>query len=194
VLKRSFGVLVIAAVLVACSSAGASVAPSASTASEHDRSPAPTSASPAPSASTVSERELLATFDALAELPGFQVGGLTPAGDEVLVYWHGELGPEAKAAVDEASRHGVVVNVISVPYSYDELREIAGPLVEALAAKGIETEGYQIGDPFDVIAVWGTALDGSAEARRAAEEIAADILPPDLRFAIIASPGPAVLL
>ena len=167
-LKRSFFALAIAAVLGACSSAGAV---------------------PAPSESAVSEGDLLATFDVLAELPGFQGGGLTEEGDEVRVYWKGEFGPEAQAAVDEANRRGVVVNVVAVSYSFDELREIAGPLVEALAAKGIQTEGYGVGD--DEIAVWGIALE-SAAARRVAEDIAADILPPNLRFAIIASPGAVV--
>jgi hypothetical protein len=190
VLKGTFGVVAVAALLVACSSAGAPPAPSVSTVSEQDRYPS--SAGPAPSASTVSERELLATFDVLAELPGFQAGGLSAEGDEVLVYWKGEFGPEAQAAVDEANRRGIVVNVVSVSYSYDELRKIAGPLVEALAAKGIETEGYTIGDPFDTITVWGRDLDESAEARRVAEDTAADLLPPDLRFAIITSPGELV--
>jgi len=194
VLKRPFGVLAVAVLLVACSSVGAPTAPSASTPStpstpsEQDRSPSPTDAHPTPSAETVSEDELLAVFDVLAELPGFQVGGLTPEGDEVLVYWKGELGPEAQAAVDDASRRGIEVNVIRVTYSYDELRAIAGRLGKALEAKGIELQGYEIGDPFDEIAVWGRALDGSAELRRVAEETAADVLPPDLKFAIVPSP------
>jgi hypothetical protein len=193
VLKRSFGILAIAAVLVACSSAGAPSAPSASTVSEH---PSPTDAGPTASASTVAEdvldreRRLLPTVDLLSELPGFQVGGLTPEGDEVLVYWKGEFGPEAQAVVEEANRRGIVINVVSVSYSYDELRKIAGPLVEALAAKGIETEGYTIGDPFDTITVWGRDLDESADARRVAEDTAADLLPSDLKFAIITSLGP----
>lgn len=138
------------------------------------------------------ERRLLPTFDVLAELPGFQVGGLAAEGDEVLVYWNGEFGPEAQAAVEEANRRGIVVNVIPVPYSYDQLRKIAGPLIDALAAKGIETEGYTIGDPFDEIAMWGSALDKSAELRRLAEDTAADVLPPDLKLVIITSPGPVV--
>jgi hypothetical protein len=140
----------------------------------------------------VSERELLATFDVLAELPGFQVGGLTAEGDEVLVYWKGEFGPEAQAAVEEANRRGVVVNVVSVSYSSDELRKIAGRLGDALAAKGIQLDGYRIGDPFYKITVWGSALDESADARRVAEDTAADVLPSDLKLAIITSPGPVV--
>jgi hypothetical protein len=145
--------------------------------------------------STVSERErsrdalLDPTFDVLAQLPGFQVGGLDPKLDEIVVYWNDEFGPEAQAAVDEADRRGVPVNVVSVSYSYDELREIAGPLVDALAAKGIELEGYRIGDPFDEIAVWGHALDESADARRVAEDTAADTLPSDIKLAIITGPG-----
>ena len=81
----------------------------------------------------------------LAQLPGFQVGGLDPKVDEIVVYWKGEFGPEAQAAVDEAGLRGVPVNVIPAPYSYDELRTLAGPLVEALAAKGIALDGYQSG-------------------------------------------------
>jgi heat shock protein HslJ len=154
----------------------------------------PATTSPAPSKSTVSERELLATFDVLSVLPGFQVGGLTPDGDEVLVYWNGEFGPEAQAAVKDASRRGVVVNVIPVPYSSDELRKIAGALGKALAAKGIDLEGYRIGGTFDAIVVWGSDLDESADARRVAEETAADILPADLRFAIERSPPDGVFL
>lgn len=151
-------------------------------------------ASPAPSESTVSERELLATFDVLSELPGFQGGGLTPDGDQVLVYWNGEFGPEAQAAAKDANRRGAVVNVIPVPYSFDELRTIASTLGKALAAKGIDLQGHQIGGPFDAIVVWGSDLDASADARRLAEETAADVLPADLRFAIITSPGPLIPL
>ena len=194
-LKRSFGVLAIAAVLVACSSAGASPAPSESSVSEHDRYPPSAGARPAPSESTVSEHDryrdslLSPTFDVLAQLPGFQAGGLEPDVDEMVVYWKGELGPEAQAAVEESNRRGVVANVIPVPYSYDELRRIAGPLIEALVAKGIETAGYTIGDPFDEIAMWGHALDKSPELRRLAEDTAADVLPPDLKLVIVPSPG-----
>jgi hypothetical protein len=188
VLKRSLGFLAIAAVVVACSSAGAFPARPESNVSERDR-PSSARALPAPSMSAVSEAELLATFDSLAELPGFQGGGLTPEGDEVLVYWNGQFGPEAQATVEEAHRRGVEVNVVPVSYSFDELREMAGSLVEALAAEGIETEGYGIGP--DEIAVWGIALE-SAAARRVAEDTAADLLPSDVRFAIIASPGAVV--
>jgi hypothetical protein len=85
-----------------------------------------------------------------------------------------------------------VVDVVSVSYSFAELRQIAGRLGEALAAKGINLDGYQIGDPFDKIAVWGSALDESADARRVAEDTAADLLPSDLKLAIVTSPGPVV--
>jgi hypothetical protein len=140
------------------------------------------------------ERRLLPTFDLLSELPGFQDGGLTPEKDEVLVYWKGELGPEARAVVDDASRRGIVVNVVLVRYSLDELREITGRLSKALAAKGIELEGFRVGDPFDTITVWGADLDESAHARRVAEDTAVDLLPSDLKFAIITSPGPVTPL
>lgn len=137
------------------------------------------------------ERRLLPTFDLLSELPGFQVGGLDPDPkvNGVFVYWNGEFGTEAQAAVEEANRNGIAVNVVSVPHSYDDLLKIAGPLIDALAKVGSQPQGFRIGDPFDEIAVWGSALDQSAEARRIAEESATGILPPDLRFAIVASPG-----
>ena len=140
------------------------------------------------------ERRLLPTFDLLSVLPGFQVGGLTPEGDEVLVYWNGEFGPEARAIVADANRRGIVVNVIPVPYSFDELRMFAGRLGEALAAKGIDTQGWRLGDPFDAIVMWGPELDQSAELRRLAEETAADVLPPDLRLVIIVSPSPVLVV
>jgi hypothetical protein len=200
VLKRSFGVLAIAAVIVACSSPGAPLAPSASTVWEQGRYPSAATARPALSESTVSapdldrERLLLPIFDALSEQPGFQVGGLDPDPNVngVVVYWKGEFGPGAQAVVEEAKRRRVVVDIVSVPYSFDELRKIAGRLVDALAAKGITLDGYQIGDPFDTITVWGSALDESADARRGAEDIAADLLPSDLKLAIVTSPGPVV--
>jgi hypothetical protein len=197
VLTRSFGVLAIAAVVVACSSAGTPSAPSASNVAEHA---SPTNAAPTASGSTVSDHDLYRdsllnpTFDVLSELPGFQAGGLEPDRDEILVYWHGEFGPEAQAAVAEAESRGVPVNVIFVPYSYDQLRKIAGRLVSALSAKGIDIQGRTIGDPFDVITVWGSALDESAELRRLAEDTAADVLPSNLRFAIITSPPTPLLL
>ena len=163
-LKRSIGVVAIAAVLVACSVQGAR------------------------------ERLLLPIFDALSEQPGFQVGGLDPDQqvNGVVVHWKGELGPAAQAIVKDAQRRGIVVTVIGVSYSYDQLREIAGRLGVALSAKGIDLDGYRIGDPFDEIAVWGTDLDTSADARRVAETIAADVLPPGLRLVIVPSPGPAI--
>jgi hypothetical protein len=147
-------------------------------------------------ASSLSEREryraslLSPTFDVLERQPGFQVGGLAPDADEIVVYWKGEFGPEAQAAVDEAKSRGLVVRVIWVPYAFDELRVIAGHLGEALAAKGIEIDGYEIGGPFDQITVWGTALNESAETRRIAEETAAEVLPTDVTLVIITGPGP----
>lgn len=149
-------------------------------------------ASPVPTKLAVSERELLATFDVLSELPGFQVGGLTPEGDEVLVYWHGEFGPQAQAAVNDAARRGIVVNMVAVPYSSEQVRTMATTVGTALGAKGINVEGYRF--DVDAVVVWGTALDASAEARGVAEDIAADILPDDLRFAIERSPEPVVPL
>jgi hypothetical protein len=107
----------------------------------------------------------------------------------MVVYWKGELGPEAEAAIKQAGVRGVRVNVVSVPYSYDELREIAGPLADALADEGIELDGYRIGDPFDEIAVWGSDLDESGESRSIAERTAAAILPANVSFSIVASPG-----
>ena len=82
--------------------------------------------------------------------------------------------------------------VVSVSYSFDELRKIAGRLGEALEAKGIKLDGYGIGDPFDKITVWGSVLDESADARRVAEATAADLLPWDPKLAIVTSPGPVV--
>ena len=200
VLKRSFGVLAISAVLVACSSAGVPLAPSASTVWEQDRYLSAANARPALPESTVSEpdldreRLLLPIFDALSEQPGFQVGGLDPDSkvNGVVVYWKGEFGPGAQAIVEEANRRLVVVDVVSVPYSFDELRKIAGRLGEALAAKGIKLDGYGMGDPFDKITVWGRALDESADARHVAEATAADLLPWDLKLAIVTSPGPVL--
>jgi hypothetical protein len=84
VLKRSLGVLAVAVVIVACSSAGAPLAPSASNVWEQGRYVSTATAHPAVSESTVSEpdldreRLLLPVFDALSEQPGFQVGGLHP--------------------------------------------------------------------------------------------------------------------
>jgi hypothetical protein len=72
------------------------------------------------------------------------------------------------------------------------LRQIAGPLVESLAEKAIAVDGYGIGDPFDEITVWGMDLERSADARRVAEETAADLLPSDLRLRIVMSPDPLV--
>lgn len=107
----------------------------------------------------------------------------------MLVYWSGAFGPEAKMAVDEASHRGVAVNVVAVPYSYEGLRKIAGPLVEALAAKGIDLEGYRIGDPFDEIVVWGSSLENSSDAKQIARDLAADLLPSDLRLSIVSESG-----
>jgi hypothetical protein len=63
------------------------------------------------------ERRLLPTFDLLSELPGFQVGGLDPDPkvNGVFVYWNGEFGTEAQAAVEEANRNGIAVNVVPFP-------------------------------------------------------------------------------
>jgi hypothetical protein len=149
-------------------------------------------------ASTVSERErhrdglLDPTFDVLAQQPGFQAGGLDAEVDEIEVFWNDQFGPDAQAAVEEAESRGVAVDVVPVPYSFDELREIAGRLGDALAAEGIELDGYRLGDPFDEVTVLGSALDGSAEARRIAEDTASEVLPPDLRFGIVTSPDALV--
>jgi hypothetical protein len=170
-------------------------APPPSSAPEQDRGPSSTDAVPAASAPTVSEdvldreRRLLPTLDLLSELPGFQVGGLALQGDEVFVHWNGEFGPEAQAIVEDANRRGIVVKVIPVPYSIDELHEMAARLGQALAAKGIDIGGWRLGDPVDEIVMWGTELDQSAELRRRAEDIAADVLPPDLKLVIVGSPG-----
>ena len=163
-LKRSIGVVAIAAVLVACSTQGAR------------------------------ERLLLPVLDALSEQPGFQAGGLDPDQhvNGVVVYWKGEVEEAAQAIVRDARRREIAVTVIGVSHSYDELREIAGRLVLALSAKGIELDGYRIGDPYDEIAVWGTDLDTSADVRRVAEAIAADVLPPGLTLAILPAPAPAI--
>jgi len=146
------------------------------------------------SAAEPSWGDLDPTFDLLAQQPGFQVGGLGPTGRAIVVYWSGDFGPDARAIVADSHRHGVPVSVLHVPYGYDALREIVGPLGAALAAKGIALDGYRIGDPFDEIAVWGRALDTSADARRVAEDTAADLLPSDLRLTIITSPEASVLM
>jgi hypothetical protein len=193
-------VLTLAAIVVAActtaaepSSSVAATEPAASTTPTEP--PASESLDPG---SSVSEREryrdslLDPTFDVLAELPGFQSGGLAPDVDEIVVYWHGEFGPEAQAAAAEAESRGVPVNVIYVPYSLDELRAIAGQLMKALVAEGIQPEGYTIGDPFDEIVLWGDVFDRSPEARSTAEEIAAELFPADLSLTFIPSPGEIV--
>jgi hypothetical protein len=148
--------------------------------------------------STVSEHELYRdrlltpTFDVLSQQPGFQVGGLDPDVDKIVVYWNAEFGVKAQGAVDEAKSRGVDVEVRTVPYSYEELRVHAGRLVEALAAQKIELEGYRIGDPFDEIAVWGSGLDNSAVEQRTAQDIASRVLPTDLRIVFSATPPEVV--
>jgi hypothetical protein len=199
-----------------CVAPGTSSAIPAARAGEASSSPArpvdPSrdASSPAPSAdasasdvsdpeSTVPEREryraalLDPTFDVLEKQPGFQAGGLDPIVDEIVVYWKGQFGPGAQAAVEEANRRGVEVKVIPVSHSYDELRIIAVRLLGALNAKGIEVEGFGIGgDPFDQVSMWGRSLDTSTDTRTVARDIAADVLPTDVRFVITPSPGEVV--
>ena len=134
------------------------------------------------------------TFDVLAEQPAFQDGGLDADVDAIVVFWKGEFGTDARAALAEANARGVVVRVVWVPYSYQELREIAGRLVDALGARDIEIEGYATGDPFDTITVWARTLDKSSETRRIAEDTAAEVLPPDMDFVITTSAGRLVSL
>ncbi|HET7182923.1 MAG TPA: hypothetical protein VFI15_11885, partial [Candidatus Limnocylindrales bacterium] len=152
--------------------------PSSSPAIAHSEVPQPTISEQ----ELARERLLLPVFDALSQEPGFQVGGLDPDlnVNGVLVYWSGEFGPEAQAIVNDAKARGIVVTVISVMYSLDELRTIAGQFGTELAAKGIELDGYRIGDPFDQIVVWGADLDESADARRVAKALATNTFPPGL--------------
>ena len=152
--------------------------------------PSPAAAGPADSdpdlPSGVSERELERdrlldpTFDVLAALPGFQDGGPHPDRDVIVVYWYGEVGFEARVAIAASEHRGVPVEVISVPYSYDELRVIAGQLIDALAAEGTTVDGHRLGDPFDEIVIWGRDLTGTTENRQAARSVAAQVLPPGL--------------
>ncbi|HJP88009.1 MAG TPA: hypothetical protein VJ850_03120 [Candidatus Limnocylindrales bacterium] len=150
--------------------------------------------------SSVSEHDLYRdnllnpTFDVLSELPGFQGGGLEPDRDEILIYWHGEFGREAQAAVAEAKSRGVPVNVHFVPHTTDELRRMASRLLGALQAKGIKVDGDGFGDPWDEIKIWGDAFEGSADVQNTAESIAAEVLPADVKLVIVPSPGRATTM
>lgn len=145
--------------------------------------------------SGVSERELERdrlldpTFDQLAELPGFQDGGLHAEDDVIVVYWAGEVGPEAQAAIDASEARGVPVEVIPVPYSHQELRVFAGQVIEAAEREGIVLEGYRLGGPFEEIVVWGSVLDEDPRVQQTLETLASEVLPPELELVVEPSPG-----
>lgn len=120
------------------------------------------------------------TFYRLAELPGFQDGGLHAEADRIKVYWHGPLGDEATRLIGESEARGVPVDVIRVDRSLDELRVMAGTLGRALEAAGFSISGYVIGNPFDEIQIASPELTHDRAARAVASAIAADVLPADM--------------
>lgn len=128
------------------------------------------------------DRKLDPTFDLLSALPGFQDGGLDSKGERVFVYWNGDVGAEAEQIADESAAQGVPVDFISVDYSYEELRAIAGKVVRTLETDGVELEGYTIGKPFEEITLLSDDLARSPQLQGLAVATVDTILPKGLRL------------
>lgn len=131
---------------------------------------------------------LYPTFDTVASQPGFQSGGFREGTNDLEFYWHGDMGPEARAAIADARAEGTRVHVIQTDVSFEDLWDISLDLGAELIQADLDVRGFGPNREGDAIQIWGPDFL-STSGREQAEQLAADILPAGVRLEVIEEVG-----